>query len=232
MAVPIFAPRRDADLLTWSANFDAQINTSPAAYGLTVSQATAYATLHAAWADAYRLAKTPGTNSKAAVIAKDLARETLLNGPGGAWELVRFIQALPTTTDEMRGELGLRVRDTELTPVPPPRTAPSLSVLWMSGRQIRLRLHDEEHPERRGKPPGVEGAVVLYHVGDAAPADPMEWRFGRLVSKPEFEITMPYMVEAGSLVWLTAFWFTARKESSPCARPQSARVGDGVALAA
>ncbi len=46
------------------------------------------------------------------------------------------------------------------------------------------------------------------------------------------DVQIPASVTAGSKVWLTAFWFNARKQSSPAALPESTRVSDGMAQAA
>ena len=232
MAIPTFQPSKDADLLSWSANFDAKITADPTSYGLDLAQATAYAALHAAFAAAYAMATNPNTNSKQAVIAKNQGKNNLLYGPGGAWQLVNIVQVFPGTTDSMRGELGLRIPDTEPTPVPEPRTAPDLSIVSTFARTISVRLRDQLNPTKRGKPAGVQGATVLYCVAEAAPADPSQWIFAKNTSRTVFEVEVPATVEAGSKVWLTAFWFNARKESGPAATAESTRISDGLAQAA
>lgn len=232
MSVPTFPPTKDADLLTWSANFDALITADPVQYGLDLAQAGAYATLHAAYAAAHATATNPNTNSKANINAKNQAKQQLLYGPGGAWQLVNIVQAFPGTTNDMRGQLGLRIPDLEPTPVPPPGTAPDLSILATMARVIKVRLRNQEAPDSRGKPRGVHGATVLYHVGEDAPADPSQWIFSINTSKTLFDVDIPATVAAGSKVWLTAFWFNARMQSSPAAVPEFTRVSDGMAQAA
>lgn len=232
MPVPIFPPTRDADLVTWSTNFDTLITASAATYGLDAGQASGYNTLHSAFISAYDIATNPNTNSKANVNAKNVAKESLLNDANGAWELVDIIQAYPGTTDIMRGQLGLRIPDTTPTPVPAPATAPDLSIISTFGRTIKVRLRDQENPDTRGKPDGVQGATVIYHVGDTVSADPAEWTFAMNTSKTVFEVDIPGTVPAGSKVWLAAFWFNARKESSPAASPESTVIAEGLSAAA
>jgi hypothetical protein len=229
MAVPTFKPSTEAELLTWSTNFDAKITATPTTFGLTADQATAYAALHAAFATAYATAVNPNTNSKQAIIAKNQAKTKLLNGEGGARDLVSIIQVFPDTTDAMRGELGLRIHDAEPTPVPEPTTPPDLSIVSTFARTITVRLRDQKNPDRRGKPDGVQGATILYHVGDTAPADASQWIFAKNTSRTSFNVEVPANVEAGSRVWLTAFWFNTRKESGPAATPESTRISDGFA---
>lgn len=230
--VPVFPPSKDADLLSWSSNFDSLITASAVTYGLDAGQATAYTALHDSFVSAYNISQNPNTNSKANVNAKNVAKDNLLNGSGGAWDLVDIVQAFPGTTDVMRGQLGLRIPDSDPTPVPAPSTAPDLSIISTFGRTIKVRLRDQENPDSRGKPDGVQGATVIYHVGESAPSDPAQWTFAMNVSKTTFDVEVPSSIEAGSKVFLTAFWFNARKESSPAASPEHTIIGDGLAAAA
>ena len=232
MSVPTFPCKRDGDLLMWAANFGQQISSSPAVFGVDAAQASAFQMLSAAYADAYALATNPTTNSKANVNAKNQARWQLLNATSGAKQLVAIVQAFPGLTDTMRGELGLRLLDVEPSPVPAPAFPPGLAVVATVGRMTKLRLRDQESPDSRGKPRGVEGATVLYHVGDEPPASPSKWMFGMNTSRPVFDLAIPGDVPAGSKVWITAFWFNARKDSSPPAQPKSVRVSEGLAQAA
>lgn len=232
MAVPVFPCSRDVDLLSWANHFASQIASSPGAVGLTAAQAADFAALRAAFADAYALAVNPNTNSKANVNAKNQARAQLLNAPGGAKQLTAIVQAFPGVTNTMRGELGLRILDSDRTDVAAPSQPPRLSIVATVGRVSTMRLRDRSAPERRGKPAGAEGATVLYAIGETAPANLSRWYFAMNTARPVFDFTMPSDVPAGSRVWITAFWFNARKEASPAAQPVSVRVNEGLALAA
>jgi hypothetical protein len=232
MSIPVFPPSREADLLAWSANFDQFITATPEAFGLTAAQATAYAALHAAFAAAYEVAIEPSTNSKSAINAKNVAKESLVNGPGGARQLVAIVQAFPGTTDPMRTDLGLKVRDYEPTPAPVPALAPNLSIVSSVGRTVAIRLRDASNSRNRGKPEGVQGAAVLTHVGETPPADPQQWALAFNTSLTSCDVVFPMSVPAGSKVWITSFWFNARKQSGPAAAAQTAVISDGLAQAA
>jgi hypothetical protein len=232
MPVPTFPPTKEADLLTWSTNWSTKITATPVAFGLDAGQATSYAALHTAFASAYALVTSPTANSKANVILKNQAKEALLYGPGGAWQLVNIVQAFPGTTDFMRGELGLRIPDTEMTPVPPPDSAPDLSLVSQVGRVIKLKLRDRKNADSRGKPAGVTGATVIYSVGNDQPTSTAQYIFSSNTSRTTFDVEIPQTVLAGSRVWFTAFWFNARMESGPIASPVSVRVDDDLAMAA
>ncbi len=241
-STPTFRPSREADLLAWSTNFNAKINATPTAYGLTAIQATAYTSLHAAFAAAFAAATNPNTNSKQTVAAKNQAKQALLTARNGAKELVGVAQAFPSITNAQRAELGLRIPSTGPSPIPAPTSAPEFAVVSTFGRTVKIRLRDAENPDRRGKPDGTEGATILMYVGEAAPdtsnvgtvppSDPSSWVFLVNTSKTIVDLDIPANVAAGTKLWLTAFWFNARKQAGPAATPQSARINDGLAQAA
>lgn len=81
MSIPTFRPSKEADLLTWSANWNQKINADSTLYGLTDPQANAYDVLHVAFEAAYAAVHNPNTNTKQATIAKNQAKEALLYGP-------------------------------------------------------------------------------------------------------------------------------------------------------
>lgn len=228
MPVPTFQPKKEAELVTWSDNFSALISATPTTFGLTALQATAYGALNATWLNAFDTATKPSTNSKSNIIAKNQAKQDLLYGPGGARELVDIVQAFPGTTNAMRGDLGLRIPASNPAPIPVPTEPPLLSILSTSGRGLEIRLRDKENPDRRGKPVGVQGATVLYYVGENTPADPSQWMFLLNESRTLFDADIPPVVAAGQKVWITAFWFNNRKQSGPVASPESVRVDDGL----
>jgi hypothetical protein len=81
-------------------------------------------------------------------------------------------------------------------------------------------------------PNGVEGAVILYHVGEQAPDDPSQWMFARLATRIAFDFRVPMPHAAGSRVWLAARWHNRRGECGPTSSAEATRISEGLALAA
>jgi len=227
-----FIPKRDADLLAFSVNFNTLINADPTIYGLDLAQAGAYTALHDAFAAALAVTTSDATRTPSSIVAKNDARDALEDGPGGIRQLAAIIQAFPGTTNEMRSDLGLTVRDTEPTPVPVPETSPILSILSTLGRTVKIRLRDADSPTNRGKPASAIGATLLSFVGEDPPADTLDWSFLANTGRTQVELDFPATIAAGSKVWITAFWFNSRKESGNAAAPQSTRLSDGLAQSA
>lgn len=231
MAVPPFPQTREADLLSWSTAFDTRITASPTDFGLDAAQATAYNALHSAFAAAYAIAIDPNSNSKRNVEVKNNAKQELLYGMGGAWQLVNIIQAWPAINNDLRAELNIRIPDADPTPVPVPTELPDMDVISTFGHTIKMRVHDAKGG-LRSKPAGVKGASIFFFVGDTAPSTVTEWSFAGNTTKNVFDVEVPSTTEAGAKVWLTAFWFNNRMQSGSAATPISIHIPGGVSVAA
>jgi hypothetical protein len=229
MAATDFLPKREAELVTWSTNFDTRITATPTTFGLTAAQATAYGTLHDAFVTAYNAATNAGTNSASAIVTKNTAKAALI---ASARQLAGIIQKFPGTTNTMRSELGLTVKDAEPTPIPPPAVAPSVVVTSSSGNTVGLRLVDPANPTRRGKPAGVDGIAVFSYVGATAPTDEAGWKFEGNTSRTAVEVVFPGTTAPGAKVWFTAFYFNQRKQRGPSATPVGTNIAGGSAMAA
>jgi hypothetical protein len=227
MAVNFF-PSRDSELLAWSLNFKTLITASPTTYGLTAPLATAYGTLHTAYADALA-ACDPAIRTKSAVAAKNLARTNLKNN---ARLLANLVNGTASVTDAQKLELGLTVR-AQPAPVPPPSSAPAIEVVSVIGWTAKVRLKNTETIGKRGKPAGVLGANVFSHVGATPPTDIGAWKFEGGTGRVTVDVVFPNTLAAGTTVWLTAFWFNGRKQSGPACAPVSCNLpGGSVSMAA
>ncbi len=87
MANMSFLPNTDAALLAWSLNFNTLITATPTAFGLTAALATAYGTLHAAYATALA-ACDPAVRNKSAVWTENAARLAVKNDARSLAKLV------------------------------------------------------------------------------------------------------------------------------------------------
>lgn len=211
-----FIPRRDMAFREWSANFSAVINAAPEAFGLSAAQAADYAALHDAYAAALTIACEPRTRTSVSISVKKSARH---NAEREARRLARLIQATNGISNVQRAQLGLTVPDTKPTPVAPPKQPPSLFVKLRFGSTIRVMLR-EQGTSRRGKPEGVAGAIVLSYVGDTPPGDFSKWTLAANTTRPNADVTIAGDIEPGAKVWITAYWYNARAQAGPAARPE------------
>lgn len=215
-----YLPNKEADLYQWATTFEAFLQATPTVVGITPAQSTAFSSVYANFANAYRAATDNATRTPAAIQTKNDAKAAMISGPGGIRELVGIIQKFPGTTNTQRVELGITVADVEPSPVAPPTVAPEIDFIPTGTRTIKLRLHNETSLSRK-KPEGVKGASIFYHVGPTAPAELKDWTFQSSNTRTTVDVDLPAEVPAGSTVWFTAFWFNPRLQSGPATTPVS-----------
>jgi hypothetical protein len=184
--------------------------------------------LNTALQSAYTAAITPDTRTPVTIGAKRIA---IRNMRANAILLAKIIYATATVNDSQLAGLGLLPRPSR-TPVPPPAAAPALEIVATTGNTVKIRLHDSTSSTRRGKPAGVTGAAVFSFVGAVAPTDAAGWHFEGNTSRTVVDVTFPGSTAPGAKVWLTAFWFNARKQSGPACAAVGTNMPGGSAMAA
>jgi hypothetical protein len=213
----IVPPNKDLELNTWSGNFDTRITATPTAFGLVAGDATAFHALAADYSTKLATATNPGTRNSGTIAAKNTSKKAL---QAKARQLIKIISAYPPVTDQQRSDLGLNPKDLVPSPVPPPVTRPLLTVDGAG----TLRLVDETTPTRRGKPQGVNGAIVFSKVtpvGDPPPEIPDDARFAILATRPRESVPIP-TGNKGKMLWVLAQWYNERGELGPVSEPVSA----------
>jgi hypothetical protein len=220
-----FPPQKDSELRTMAANASTKITAHPSDYGLSVGQATALASLSAAYATAYNLAIDPITRTKAKISAKNDARKLLADN---LRDLNRFVQATKTVTDEKKIEIGFPVYSAR-RPIPAPSDPPVIQSVITNGRRTKIKLRPMDE-ERRGRPAGVQGAIIISFTGVVPPADTSQWRIEGLVTRTDFPIDWSPTIAAGSQVWVAAAWYSPRGLLGPACNPVSVAVGGGLSM--
>lgn len=203
-AVP---PQKDQDLEVFSANFAAKITATPTAYGLVAADATAFTALNTDYVTKLATATTPATRTKSAVAAKNTSKLALT---AKARSLIKIITAYPPLTNAQRADLGLNLKDAGPTPVPPPATRPLLAV----DPDGVLRIVDETMPDRRGKPSGVNGAVVFAKVDGPPPVTTDDAKFSTLATRARVPLALP-SGSNGKVLYVLARWYNERGELGP-----------------
>ncbi|MDB5319456.1 MAG: hypothetical protein JWN40_1087 [Phycisphaerales bacterium] len=222
-----FLPASDSGLLGWTVHFRTLIQANPVLYGLTAPIAAAYGLVSVAYEEAYQTAFDPSTRTRGNVCAKNAARAALKHQ---ANLLAKIVAGTASVTDAQKASLGLNVR-AKPTPVPPPAFAPAITIVSTSGNTVRLKLRDLTI-SRRGRPPGVDGAVLFSFVGASAPTSQADWRFETNTTKTTAAITFASTVPPGARVWFTAFWFNPRAQRGPASMPIGTNIPGGSAMAA
>lgn len=215
-----FLPGRDQDLDAFAANFDTRITATPTAFGLLASDATAFHGLATDFSTKLATATNPSTRTKVTVQAKDISRAALKLK---ARTLAKVVNAYPPITNAQRADLGLTVRDSTPSPIPPPATQPVVNIEGSGGGQGLLRLADETTPLKKAKPPGVFGALIYTKIDGAAPVTPDDAKFSGVATKTLHTVNLP-SGSAGKTLWVLAQWINERGENGPTSVVASAMI--------
>jgi hypothetical protein len=207
-----FPPSRDENLLTMATDFSTKVTATPVVFGYTSSLATQTAAAVAAYSVALQVALDPATRTKAKIALKNLKKQLLVEN---LRMMNRIAQSNPAITDDQKIELALPVYKSR-TPINPPEQYPTVTVEKIVGRTVYLRL-TSPGSERRGRPSGVQGAIVLSYTGTTPPSDPQDWRNEGLTTRTIFPVVFPTTTPAGALVWVSAAWYSPRGQAGPVA---------------
>ena len=222
-----FLPSTDDGLLSFAQNASSFLNAAPSAYGLTGEQAMSFDEAYSEYNDALVTARHSSTRTKPNIERKNEKRRALVKR---VRETMEIVQAHPGTTDAMRDELKITVRDRRPTPVPVPDTSPVIEVISVLGRRVSFKLRSTDAADR-GKPDGVKGAVVFTATGEQEPTTVEAFKFEGNITVIKSFVDFPASVSAGSKVWLMACWFNPKLETGLACSPVPVYLAGGVSRA-
>ena len=162
-----YIPAPDADLDNWANNFATLLTADPVQYGEDAASALVVQTAYDSWSAAYQLAIDPSTRTPATVADKDAERVSL---EATVRPVALRINARSSVTNIQRAALGITIRKTTKTPVPPPTTAPVVTLRSQIPGLAEVQIRDETTPTSKAKPLGVIGVDIHVHVGATPPA--------------------------------------------------------------
>jgi len=169
-----YIPTPDADFDAWLTNFSTLATAAPATYGLTAPNAVVIAAQQAAFNAAFLTATTPATRTSPTIAAKDAARAT-------AEAVVRpfavEVSMNAAVADLDKAAIGVTIRKVVPTPIPPPLTFPTLTLVAAQPLQHALSYRDSATPTTKSKPFGAIGMQLFRYIGVAPTADPALARF-------------------------------------------------------
>jgi hypothetical protein len=179
---PPYIPPADAAFANWLTNFNALLTATPTDFGLTAGDAVIVDGVTTTWDAAYALAIDPPTRTVATVADKDAARasaEAIVRPYAVAISLDAGVSNLN------KAAIGVTVRSTTPTPIPPPANAPELGIQSAIPLQQTLTFK-EPGAAGKAKPFGVVGMEVFRSIGVAPAVDPSLAAYNNTVTKSPF----------------------------------------------
>lgn len=177
-----YLPDPDSLFDSWFTNFSALITATPADFGLVSGDATTIAASRTLWHTAYLAAINPATRTSPAIAAKDAQRilSTALIRPYAVG-----ISRNPAVTNDNKVAVGVNLPNTARTPVPPPSTVPTLSLVQAIHFLQTLAYRDTSTPTSKAKPEGAIGLDLWRVIGTAPATDPTTGTpFGTITKSP------------------------------------------------
>jgi hypothetical protein len=197
-----YVPPKNAPLSLWMANFNSVASANPSAYGFTPSNVATINAAAATFATAYAPLTSPDTKTKAAVSAFNAARAASL---AQILPLAQMVSQSESIAPDDKTALGVTVRKTTRTPVPPPSTVPILHIVSMVPGTIQFQYRDTTTPTSKGKPFGVRNLQVFSNIGTVPATDPAQCTFNVAPTKSPFQLTYPGG-NSGKVMTLFARW--------------------------
>jgi hypothetical protein len=204
-------PTRESELDNWLNNFKTLIAATPTNYGLVAADATAITNAFNSWHTAYQAAVNSATRSTLTIEAKNQQKASVLFVVRG---YIATILANRAVSDMLKMGLGLHIRDTTPTPVPPPTTKPVLKITKTAQGFMNIAATDEATPARRARPTGAAGMLLYRAVGTEAVNQPSEAQFLTFVGKPA-AVSNFATADRGKVATYFARWTNTRGEVGP-----------------
>ena len=175
-----YIPATDAGFDAWMDNFATLLTADPTAYGEDAPSALVVQEAYDAWSAAYLLATNPSTRTSPTIADKDAER---VNLDAAARPTAQRINARSSVTNIQRSDLGITIRKTTRTPVPPPATAPEIVLRSLIPGVAELQIRDSTTPTTKAKPAGVIGCELWVKVDALPTADPAEASLAKITTQ-------------------------------------------------
>lgn len=211
-----YLPRRDSELVAWSANFVNIVIANAVEWGITPDEILRLETANTSFATLHALADSPAKTT-VIVTQKNTARKSLTTE---IRSLVGFRLKNPAITDAQRVSLGLHVRDHTPTAIPAPTSRPELDIDVLDVRRLKVVFHDI-NSQSKAKPYGVNGAVITYAVLETPPANVEALTHSVLATRTPHTLTFAEQ-ERGKTVYVAICWQNLKGEKGPWSEIESA----------
>jgi len=206
-------PPRDSDLLTWVQNFSTLITAAPATYGLLASDAVIIANAIAPFVTDMGLIGSPSTKTAAVVSQKNTDKINMLNiiRPYG-----QQISINPGVLSTDKIALGLNPRTSTPSPITPPLSNPTLSILSQNPGIVNFTYRDSvASPSVKAKPYGVTQLALYGLQSDTPIVDPAKLVLQASLTKSPSQFSFPSGYVAGKTWYFAGVWQIRTGGQSP-----------------
>ncbi len=216
-----YIPASDAGFDIWQNNFIDGVQPNLMMWGIPTTVFTALMSFKVGWNMAWAKAKNKDTRSRADVQAKKDARKAYQSALRKF--VMEWVAFNSKVSDADREGLGLKVKDTEPTPMPILDRAPDVTIDTIRHLVHKLRLTDPENPHTQAKPKGIRYIQVFRCFGKDVPTGVEQYHLAGDATRFIYRVNV---VEAdeGKMVWYIARYVNTRGIPGPWSNEISATV--------
>ena len=214
-------PTNDAASLAWLKNLATCLADDPGAYATSPADAANFAGLVQEFQDAYDRANTTATRNKETVQLKCQAKADAVQY---ARLLVALVKPNQGVNDGAKTRAGIPLpRVGGGTPIPPPTSAPLVTIYASVKGSMTLRFRDAAEPDRRGLGYGVAGLNLYCVIAEGPAAGPSGAEpVGGYTRGP---IGVPFApADDGKTATFFACYVNRKLEAGPMSAPVSMRI--------
>lgn len=215
-----YIPQGDSELLEFVNNFIDKISGNEAAYGLTAGDTAQMTALRDTFQTDYNDNLSKQIDAQTARAKKDSSRDPL---KGKTRECSQRVQTFPGTTDAMRQELQITVKDTEQSSIGAPETRPVAEIEITAPLRHTINFYNEGGGGGKGKPDGVKGAEIFCKIGGEATVDEDDYKYlGTDTASPYLAVHKAE--NAGQKAHYLLRWVNPKNEPGAWSNPVSATI--------
>lgn len=214
-----YIPRGDSEFLEFANNFIDKIGGNEASYGLTAGVTAQLTAMRDTLQTSYNDLLAKRIEARTAREKKDFDRQPL---DAKLREAAQIVQDFAGTTDVMRQDLQITVKDTEQSLIGPPTTYVVAEIKFGAPLQHIINFRDSESAGR-GKPDGVKGAEIFCKIDGEATLNEDDYRYlGTDTASPYLAVHKPE--NAGKKAHYIFRWVNEKGEPGAWSNPVSATI--------
>jgi hypothetical protein len=213
-----YIPHREAELVPWAENFALWVNNYADDLDIPAAEAADLASAVGFFKSLFDQAKSP-EKTPVIIAQKNDAKQAML---AKIRAMATFRLRNPQVTDAMRIEFGLRPRDTIRTPHIDVHEVVEFELKLRNIREILVSFWIKGE-KRKAKPAGYDGAVFIWDILDAPPAEPSSLTRHAMASKTPYALEFTEE-ERGKTVYIASAWQNERGSTGAWSEIQSAIV--------
>jgi hypothetical protein len=212
-----YIPKAMAEFTLWADRFANYFFANAVKWGVSISDATDFKN---EWDDTKALIEKSKDPAQKTPIVIGKRNDAVKTFKAKARDFVNHELRSRAVTDDDRIALGLRIRDTNPTPIGTPTSMPTFILDLSIPRHIRLRYHDQDsHSE--AKPYGVSGAVVGWGILNSPPADQEDLPRTLFATRSPFTIDFRE-ADRGKTLYIALCWQNEKGQRGPWSDIQTA----------